>query len=234
MNENSKLKEIFSKLVSTFDIESSKDFNIINQSSVIAQYSNNMKKLNEKLIKNEALIINLTQENFQLNLQNDNLSTINGNLKAKLELAENQNKMLTMNLYKGKHKSDHQLDLSQFLDKNRDANDMMNDNQIYEKYLNALKKIDDFIQQINNQKNKIFELENFNKDLLNNNFQASYNYMLRRIEELNSKNDDLMKKISHQNSENEGFNKILADLKIENDNHISKRNVFMTVINLVI
>ena len=85
MNENSKLKEIFSKLVSTFDIESSKDFNIINQSSVIAQYSNNMKKLNEKLIKNEALIINLTQENFQLNLQNDNLSTINGNLKAKLE-----------------------------------------------------------------------------------------------------------------------------------------------------
>ena len=234
MNENSKLKEIFSKLVSTFDIESSKDFNIINQSSVIAQYSNNMKKLNEKLIKNEALIINLTQENFQLNLQNDNLSTINGNLKAKLELAENQNKMLTMNLYKGKHKSDHQLDLSQFLDKNRDANDMMNDNQIYEKYLNALKKIDDFIQQINNQKNKIFELENFNKDLLNNNFQASYNYMLRRIEELNSKNDDLMKKISHQNSENEGFNKILAELKIENDNHISKRNVFMTVINLVI
>ena len=234
MNENSKLKEIFSKLVSTFDIESSKDFNIINQSSVIAQYSNNMKKLNEKLIKNEALIINLTQENFQLNLQNDNLSTINGNLKAKLELAENQNKMLTMNLYKGKHKSDHQLDLSQFLDKNRDANDMMNDNQIYEKYLNALKKIDDFIQQINNQKNKIFELENFNKDLLNNNFQASYNYMLRRIEELNSKNDDLMKKISHQNSENEGFNKIFAELKIENDNHISKRNVFMTVINLVI
>ena len=58
--------------------------------------------------------------------------------------------------------------------------------------------------------------------------------MLRRIEELNSKNDDLMKKISHQNSENEGFNQILAELKIENDNHISKRNVFMTVINLVI
>ena len=50
----------------------------------------------------------------------------------------------------------------------------------------------------------------FNKDLISNNYHSSYKFLLMRIEELNTQNDELRTKIGKLNNESEGFNKILV------------------------
>ena len=142
-------------------------------------------------------------------------------------MLENQLKSFTKNYYKTKPK---QGNLS--LEKEQSAvfAEIPNfEGQIHEKYLNSMKKNEENLMTISHLKHKINELESFNKDLLNNNYQASYKYMLIRIEELNVRNDELRNRLTAQTGEIDGFNKFLSELKIENENLRSQRTVKLLI-----
>jgi len=166
----------------------------------------------------------LNQQILEFTLQIENLQTFNSNLKAKLEITENQLKTLTKSIYQHKQSVNVGNESSKSINECNEIDDQF-DKKVYEKYLNSLKQIDENIIQMNYLKSKINELENFNKDLINNNYHSSYKFLLMRIEEFNIQNDELRTKLSKLNTESENFNKTLVELKIEKDNILHQRTV---------